>query len=161
MVDQSIFLHFYLPVRSQKIETRIKGHNDFCSKPPGTDKYLNNVKPDVVIWLTWKRGQDAGVGTRFLWVLGRIFGLEGLVKAEKFSVPSVDEILTPSFSLHFNHKPLGETEMETQLSLCLGSVSSMFLLITYKVVNEALLLFSISDDGADRHIRRQLIKVTE
>lgn len=62
----------------------------------------------AAISLTWKSRQDAGVGTRFLRVLRRVFGLQDLVEVEEFSVPPVDEILTPSFSPHLNHKPLGE-----------------------------------------------------
>lgn len=59
---------------------------------------------------TWKSRQDAGVGTRFLWVFRRVSGLKDLVEVEKFPVPPVDEILTPSFSFHLNHKPLGEKQ---------------------------------------------------
>lgn len=29
------------------------------------------------------------------------------MEGKKFSVPPVDEIFTPPFSLHLNHKPLG------------------------------------------------------
>lgn len=117
--------------------------------------------------LTWKSGQDAGVGTSFLWVFRRVFGLEELVEVEKFSVPPVDEILTPSFNLHLNHKALGEKRThESALFLsffvCL-KVCGIFLnfIFTYKVVNEAFLLLNISNGGADRDIVRQLIKVTE
>lgn len=59
---------------------------------------------------TWQRGQNAGVGTRFLRVLRRVFGLKDLVEIEKFSVSPVDQVLAPSFSLHLNHKPLGEKQ---------------------------------------------------
>lgn len=57
---------------------------------------------------TWNRRQDVGVGTRFLCAFRRVFGLEDLVEVEKFSIPPVDEILAAPFSLHLNHKHLGE-----------------------------------------------------
>lgn len=114
--------------------------------------------------LTWKSGQDAGVGTRFLWVFRRVFGLEELVEVEKFSVPPVDEILTPSFNLHLNHKPLGEkrthkSALFLSFFVCLKVCGIFF--FTYKVVNEAFLLLNISNGGTDRDVVRQLIKVTE
>ncbi len=66
--------------------------------------------------LTWKNGQDAGAGAKFVGVFRRVFGLEDLVKVEKFPVPPVDEILIPSFSLDLYHKPLRENQThETDL----------------------------------------------
>lgn len=74
---------------------------------------------DVIRPLTWEKGQHAGVGTGFLWVLRRVPGLQDLVEVEKFPVPPVDEVLTPSFGLHVNHKPLGEKRsQETALVFC-------------------------------------------
>lgn len=60
--------------------------------------------------LTWKRGQNAGVGTRFLCVFRRVFGLKDVMEIEKFSVSPVDQVLAPPFSLHLSHKPLGEKQ---------------------------------------------------
>lgn len=74
--------------------------------------------------LTWERGQDAGVRTRLLGVVRSIFRLEELVEVEKFTVPPVDEILAPSFSLHLNHKPLSEKETHGNVHFC--HVSSIY-----------------------------------
>lgn len=66
--------------------------------------------------LTWKRGEDAGVGTRSFGVFRRVSGLKDLVEVKELSVPPVDQILAPSFGLHLNYKPLGERRtLETAL----------------------------------------------
>lgn len=113
----------------------------------------------AAISLTWKSRQDAGVGTRFLRVLRRVFGLQDLVEVEEFSVPPVDEILTPSFSPHLNHKPLGEKRKHEAGLYSLSSKLSADFCKTYKVVDEAFLLLDVGDGGADSDVVRQLIKV--
>lgn len=78
----------------------------------------NEINIDVVATdtLTWKRGQDASVGTWSLWIFRGIFGLNDLVEVEKFSVPPVDQILAPSFSLDLNDEPLeGRERLESVL----------------------------------------------
>lgn len=57
----------------------------------------------------------AGVRTRLLCVFRRVLGLQGLVQGQVLSVPPVDEIFTSSFSLHFNHKPLGGDKKQNTL----------------------------------------------
>lgn len=113
----------------------------------------------AAISLTWKSRQDAGVGTRFLRVLRRVFGLQDLVEVEEFSVPPVDEILTPSFSPHLNHKPLGEKRKHEAGWYSLSSKLSADFCKTYKVVDEAFLLLDVGDGGTDSDVVRQLIKV--
>lgn len=112
--------------------------------------------------LTWEKGQHAGVGTGLLWVLRRVPGLQDLVEVEKFPVPPVDEVLTPSFGLHVNHKPLGEKQSHETALVCVQNfaVVLLYFCLTYKVINEAFLLLNISNGGADWDIMRQLIKVT-
>lgn len=62
--------------------------------------------------LTWEGGQRAGVLSLPVWLFRRVFGLQRLVEGKKFSVPPIDEIFTPSFSLHLNHKPLAEKKTQ-------------------------------------------------
>lgn len=71
---------------------------------------------DVKQTLTWKRRQDAGVGTGLLRVFRGVFGLEDLMQVEKLSVSPVDQILTLSFSLHLNHKQLKRKEKRELLT---------------------------------------------
>ena len=140
--------------------------------------YLNNVKYDAGLnsmsachcsdpggehTLTWKRRQDAGVGAAFFRVLGRVFGLKYLVEVKKFPVPPVDQVLTPPFSLHLNHKPLERKHKPHKHCnsgfrdlLEAGGVHD-----AYEIVNEAFLLLSISNGGTDGDVVRELIKITD
>lgn len=105
--------------------------------------------------VTWKRGQDAGVGTGSLGVFRGIFGLDDLVEVEKFPVPPVDQILAPSFGLDLNDEPL---DKRRDLKVIPASGKSQTR-TTYKVVDETFLLLNVGDDGADGHIVRQLFKI--
>lgn len=58
--------------------------------------------------LTWQGRQGAGVRTRSVRVLGGVLGLQDLMEVEKLSVPPVDKVLAPSFSLHLDDKHLAE-----------------------------------------------------
>lgn len=112
--------------------------------------------------LTGQRRQDASVGARLLWILRGVFGLKDLVEVQKLPVPPVDQILAPSFRLHLNYKLLRGRKGHLKL---LRSIKSTFFFFeektkTYKVVDETFLLLNVGDDGADRDIIRQLIKVT-